>query len=78
MFSNQRFMTTIIGRPDGVSDPTTWKKWHARGCDFLGYAWGAPPNFEPTSYYDKDLAITGEAYRAMSSGRKSQEFNDKL
>ena len=64
---NQRVMTTVIGHGDH-SDPTTWKKWHARGCDFFGYAWGTPPNFEPHPSYKQKLDITREAYRAMNGG----------
>jgi len=65
---NQRVMTTVIGHGK-LSDPTTWKKWHARGCDFFGYAWGTPPSFEPHPRYKKKLDITREAFQAMSSER---------
>ena len=65
---NQMVMTTIIGLGHNRTDPNMWKKWHARGCDFFGYAWGTPPSFEPLAHYKKKLEITREAYRAMSSG----------
>ena len=61
---HQRVMTVITGRPDGVCDPNTWKRWHAAGCDFFGYAWGTPPDFRPHKTYDKELAITRNAYHA--------------
>ena len=66
---NQRVMTTIIGRSPSTTNPNTWKEWHAKGCDFFGYAWGTPPNFEPAPSYKKDLAVVREAFRVMSSGR---------
>lgn len=65
----QRVMTTIIGRTDGVSDPNTWKKWYTRGCDFFGYAWGAPPSFRPLPVYEKELQITKQAFAAMSGAK---------
>jgi hypothetical protein len=61
----QRVMTTIIGRPDGVSDPNTWKKWYQAGCDFFGYAWGTPPDFRPHPSYAQNLEITHHAYKEM-------------
>jgi hypothetical protein len=63
---SQRVMTTIIGRGGGLSDPNTWEKWHQRGCDFFGYAWGTPPRFEPTAYYTEQLKITRRAFATMS------------
>ena len=62
----QRVMTTIIGRGGGLSDPNTWEKWHRRGCDFFGYAWGTPPDFQPIALYEKKLEITRQAFAAMS------------
>jgi len=61
----QRVMTTFVGRPDGVSDPTTWRKWHARGCDFFGYAWGVPPDFRPLPCDAAALKVAREAFRKM-------------
>jgi hypothetical protein len=58
-------MTTIIGRQDGVSDPNSWKRWYLAGCDFFGYAWGTPPDFQPHPKYAKDLEITRRVYRKM-------------
>jgi len=65
----QHVMTTIIGRTDGVSDPSTWKKWYERGCDFFGYAWGSPPSFRPLPVYEQQLQITREAFAAMSRAK---------
>ena len=62
----QRVMTTIVGRQDGVSDPSTWRRWHARGCDFFGYAWGAPPDFRPLPLDAPALRTVREAFKAMS------------
>jgi len=62
---NQRVMTTIIGRLDGVCDPNSWRKWAARGCDFCGYAWGTPPDFRPHASYAEELAIVRSAFREM-------------
>ncbi len=44
---HQRILTTIVGRLDGVCDPNSWRRWYAQGCDFFGYAWGAPPTSVP-------------------------------
>lgn len=65
---DQRVMTTIIGLDHGRTDPKAWKKRHEQGCDFFGYAWGLPPNFEPTAHYDKNLEVVREAFRMISSG----------
>ncbi len=63
---HQRVMTTIIGRlDDGECDATSWRKWHAAGCDFFGYAWGTPPDFRPHPYYEAQLAIVREAFAQM-------------
>jgi len=60
----QRVMTTVIGRQDeGECDPNLWKHWVDKGCDMFGYAWGTPPDFRPHPSYEKDLAITREAFR---------------
>ena len=61
----QRVMTTIIGRPDGVCDPNTWKKWYKAGCDFFGYAWGTPPDFRPNPMYANGLKIVKSAFAQM-------------
>jgi hypothetical protein len=61
----QRVMTTIIGRLDGVSNPSTWRRWYQAGCDFFGYAWGTPPDFRPHPSYAQGLEIIRQAYREM-------------
>jgi len=61
----QRVMTTVVGRQDGVSDPTTWKKWFEAGCDFFGYAWGTPPDFRPHPAYAAGVEIVRQAYHQM-------------
>jgi hypothetical protein len=62
---HQRVMTTVVGRQDGVSDPTTWKKWFEAGCDFFGYAWGTPPDFRPHPAYRAAVEIVRQAYHQM-------------
>lgn len=62
---HQRVMTTVVGRQDGVSDPTTWKKWFEAGCDFFGYAWGTPPDFRPHPDYAAAVEIVRQAYHQM-------------
>jgi hypothetical protein len=62
----QRMMTTIIGRPDdGECFPDSWRKWHERGCDFFGYAWGTPPDFRPHPSYAADLDIVRRAFHQI-------------
>ena len=62
----QRVLTTIIGRPDeGQCDPNSWRKWHQRGLDFCGYAWGTPPDFRPHPRYGPGLKIVRAAFDAM-------------
>ena len=63
---NQRVMTTVIGRGDGLSQPDTWKKWYDKGCDFFGYAHGTPPSYLPVKEFDKDLATTRKAFQTMN------------
>jgi hypothetical protein len=62
---HQRVMTTVVGRQDGVSDPTTWKKWYEAGCDFFGYAWGTPPDFRPHPAYSAAVEVVRQAYHQM-------------
>ena len=59
----QRVMTTIIGRQDGVCDPNTWRKWHERGCDLCGYAFGTPPDFRPHRRWAADVEIVRRAFQ---------------
>jgi hypothetical protein len=62
----QRVMTTVIGRLDGEHcDPQSWRKWVARGCDLMGYAWGTPPDFRPHPSYEAGLRIIREAFAAL-------------
>lgn len=62
---HQRVMTTVIGRVDGSSDPNTWRKWHRKGCDFFGYAFGTPPDFRPHPSYRGDLEVIRRAFREI-------------
>ena len=62
---HQRVMTTVVGRQDGVSDPSTWKKWFEAGCDFFGYAWGTPPDFRPHPAYAAAVDTVRQAYHQM-------------
>lgn len=63
---DQRVMTTIIGRvEEGECDPNSWRRWYDAGCDFFGYAWGAPPDFRPHPRYDEQLKIVREAFEQM-------------
>jgi len=59
----QRVFTTIIGYN---SDPNSWRKWHARGCDFFGYAFGVPPDFRPAPAYERNMKIVRAAFKEMS------------
>jgi hypothetical protein len=68
----QRVMTTIIGRGGGLSVPGTWRKWHERGCDFFGYAWGAPPDFRPVPMYHKEMEVVRAAF-AEIAGTKAAD-----
>jgi hypothetical protein len=61
----QRVFTTVIGRMDGVCDPNSWRYWRERGCDFMGYAWGTPPDFRPHPSYSAGLDIVRRAFREM-------------
>ena len=64
---SQRVMTTIIGRGGGLSVPGTWRKWYEQGCDFFGYAWGAPPDFRPVPVYHKEMAIVRSAFAEIAA-----------
>ena len=64
---NQTVWTTVIGRPDGTCDPSTWRKWYERGCDFCGYAWGTPPDWKPHPSYAKGLEMVRAAFREMKA-----------
>jgi hypothetical protein len=60
----QRVMTTIRGHAgEGLQgDPRTWRKWYDLGCDFMGYAWGTPPDFRPHPKFDEELGVIREAF----------------
>jgi hypothetical protein len=45
--------------------PDNWHKWHEKGLDFFGYAWGTPPDFRPHPVYQRDLAIVRRAFKEM-------------
>lgn len=67
----QRVMTTIIGRKDGgceICDPSSWRTWYERGCDFFGYAWGTPPDFRPHPSYAPELEIVRKAFEEIERG----------
>ena len=68
----QRVMTTIVGRGEGVTDPGSWKKWYAKGCDFFGYAWATPPTFFPTAMYDEELKVVKAAFAEMQERDANQ------
>ena len=68
----QRVMTTIVGRGEGVTDPGSWKKWYAKGCDFFGYAWATPPTFFPTAMYDEELKVVKAAFAEMQARDANQ------
>lgn len=67
----QRLMTTVVGRvgAEGLDsaecDPNSWRKWHERGCDMVGYAFATPPDFRPHPMYRKELKIVREAFRRI-------------
>ncbi len=64
--SEQRVMTTVIGRLDGDQcDPHSWRKWVDRGCDLFGYAWGTPPDFRPHRSYETGLKVIRDAFAAL-------------
>lgn len=65
-------MTTVIGRVAGEGldsregNPESWRRWHKRGCDFFGYAWGTPPDFRPHRICRDDLRTIRSAFRQVS------------
>ena len=42
-----------------------WRKWVARGCDLMGYAWGTPPDFRPHPSYEAGMRIIRAAFAAL-------------
>ena len=45
---DQRLFLTVINCLDGFKfDTQSWEKWYDLDCDFLGYAWGTPPEWRP-------------------------------
>jgi hypothetical protein len=63
----QRVMTTVRGGAgeDLKGDPRHWRKWYDRGCDFMGYAFGTPPDFRPHRIYQEDVELVREAFSQM-------------
>jgi hypothetical protein len=52
----QRLFLTVINCLDGfIFDTRSWKKWYDLGCDFLGYAWGTPPNWRPAPRFQNAI-----------------------
>jgi hypothetical protein len=61
----QRLFLTVINCLDGFRfDTTTWQKWHDRGCDFHGYAWGTPPDWRPAARFRTAV----EGFRRVFTG----------
>lgn len=63
----QRVMTTIRGQAgEGLrGDPRRWRRWHERGCDFMGYAFGTPPDFRPHAIYREEVELVRQAFAEM-------------
>jgi hypothetical protein len=63
----QRVMTTVRGGAgkDLKGDPRHWRKWYDRGCDFMGYAFGTPPNFRPHRIFQEDVELVRQAFSQM-------------
>jgi len=63
----QRVMTTIRGGAgeDLKGDPRQWRRWYDRGCDFMGYAFGTPPDFRPHPIYREDVDLVRESFSRM-------------
>ncbi|MDO8685892.1 MAG: hypothetical protein Q7J78_04385 [Clostridiales bacterium] len=63
----QRVMTTIIGRPDDITqcDPDSWEKWYYKDCDLTGYAIGNAPDFRPDPRFNNDLKIVKNAFHKI-------------
>jgi hypothetical protein len=58
----QRLFLTVVNYIDGFRfDAEKVRRWHERGCDFHGYAWGRPPDWRPAPRFTKAL----DAYRAF-------------
>ncbi len=69
----QRVMTTITGRQqEGECDVESWREWYDKGCDFFGYAWGAPPDFRPHPRYAADLRVVRQAFQTMNELERGQ------
>lgn len=64
----QRVMTTVRGQAgEGKKgDPRKWRKWYDRGCDFMGYAWGTPPDFRPHSMFKEEVELVRRAFSKMT------------
>jgi hypothetical protein len=63
----QRLMTTVRGGAgEGLKgDPRHWRKWYDRGCDFMGYAFGTPPDFRPHQVFQEDVELVRQAFAQM-------------
>lgn len=67
---NQRIMTTIVGMHEpGFKGPKCdtdmWEKWYSKGCDFMGYAFGVPPDFRPHKSFESKIKIVREAFKKI-------------
>jgi hypothetical protein len=65
--SHQRPMTNLRGQAGkGLeADPSSWRHWLRKGCDFFGYAWGTPPDFPPHPKFADDVAVVREAFQKI-------------
>ena len=63
----QRVMTTVRGGAGEnlKGDPRSWRKWYDRGCDFMGYAFGTPPDFRPHRIFQEDVDLVRQAFAQM-------------
>ena len=69
---DQCVMVCIIGLKDSAEsdnshscDTGSWEKWHSRGCDFSGYAFGVPGDFRPHKFYDSRIETVRKAFKSI-------------
>lgn len=64
----QRLMTTLAGmyHDEALCDPSSWRTWYDKGCDFFAYVWGVPPTLRLHADFEPKVAQVAEAFAKMA------------
>jgi hypothetical protein len=68
--ADQRVVVTFSGRLDaGQCDARSWRALYEKGCDFFGYCFPRSDSMWPGPWYDEEVSVVREAFRALPDAR---------